>query len=159
MKRYKLDKKVELSAWILASLLLIIFVPRNKIREANVAFLFKQIITWVFGLIVVEKNLIKYPYRLFFKKSNKTSFTFEYFVYPSICALFNVNYPEKGNSFVKVIYYTFYSSIITLFEILTLKYTKLIKYKNWHWYYTFSTLWTTFYLSRIYHRWFFRIKS
>ena len=158
MKRNKLEKNIELSAWIITSLLLIKFVPRHKIREATVAFLFKQLITWLFGLIVVEKNLIKYPFRLFFKKSNKASFTFEYYVYPAICALFNLHYPENRSYFIKSFYHLFYTSIITIFEVFSVKYTKLIKYKNWTWYYTYITLWLTFYLSRIFHRWFFKLK-
>ncbi|MEH7272491.1 CBO0543 family protein [Neobacillus vireti] len=60
------------------------FVPKNKIRHAPVIFLFKQVITWLFGLLVVEKNLIEYPFRLYFKKAYKGSFCFEYFFLPCI---------------------------------------------------------------------------
>jgi hypothetical protein len=43
------------------TLLLYIFVPRNKIRDACTIFFSKQLVTWFFGLLVVEKNLISYP--------------------------------------------------------------------------------------------------
>ena len=158
MKRNKTEKTIEVSACIISVLLLIKFVPKPRIREASVAFLFKQLITWLFGLIVVEKNLIKYPFHIFFKKTSRSSFTFEYFVYPSICVLFNLYYPEKKSYFVKIIYHFSYTSIITMFEMFAVKYTKLIKYTNWTWYYTSITLWLTFYLSRIYQKWFFKIK-
>ncbi|MBE4909189.1 hypothetical protein IMZ08_14070 [Bacillus luteolus] len=151
----KLDKTIELSAWIITSLLLIKYVPKNRIREAHISFLFKQVITWLFGLLVVEKALISYPNRLFFRKAIKSSFTFEYFVYPSLCALFNLYYPEKSNNVVKLIYYFIHTAIIAGFEIFAVKYTNLIKYNNWTWYWSFITMWLSYYISRIYHRWFF----
>nr|WP_282434416.1 CBO0543 family protein [Desulfosporosinus orientis] len=42
--------------------------------------------TWAVGLGVVELRLIEYPVRLF-PYANRTSFSFEYFIYPSICAI------------------------------------------------------------------------
>lgn len=150
---HKVEKNIIISSWIITSLLLILFVPRDKIREAQIPFLFKQVITWLFGLVVVEKGFIEYPYRLFFKKANKSSFTFEYFVYRT---LFNLYYPEKRNALIKVLYYFFHTSIITFLEIIAVKYTKLIRYKKWTWYWSFITLWMTYYISRVYYRWFFR---
>src|SRR4051812_5188334 len=94
--KYKAEKTIEISSWIIVSLLLIKFTPKNKIRESLVVFLFKQALTWIFGLLVVEKNLISYPYRLFFKKANKATFSFEYFIYPD-CALYLVCTIQKIN--------------------------------------------------------------
>ncbi|MBP2239905.1 hypothetical protein J2Z40_000458 [Cytobacillus eiseniae] len=157
--KQKFEKKIELSAWVVTTLLLFIFVPKNRIREASVSFLVKHIITWLFGLLVVERGLISYPSRLFFKKASKTSFTFEYFVYPALCSLFNLHYPEKRNYYIKTLYYAIHTSIIIVFEIYAVKYTKLIKYKKWSWYWSFSTIWLTYFVSRIFHRWFFKINS
>lgn len=154
---YKAEKTIEISSWIVTVLLLIRFVPKDKMREAQVAFLFKQIMTWVFGLAVVEKGLIKYPVRLFFKHANKSSFTFEYFVYPALCALFNLYYPEKRNGYVKSLYYIFHAGSITLFELFAVTYTNLIRYPKWSWYWSFITLGITNYFSRLYFRWFFKI--
>jgi hypothetical protein len=155
----KAGKIIETSSWVIMSILLIKFVPKNKIREAWVIFSFKQFMTWLFGLMVVEKNLISYPSRLFFKKATRSSFTFEYFVYPALCILFNLYYPQKKSKKVKFLYHFAYTSSITVLEIIALKYTKLIKYKNWKWYWTFFTLWITYYLSHIHHQWFFKDRS
>lgn len=159
MSQKKLEKRIELSSWVVTALLLVIFVRKNKLREAQVAFLFKQVITWVFGLLVVEKNLISYPSRFFFKKTIKSSFTFEYFVYPALCALFNLYYPKNKNIFIKIGYYFFHAGIITAFEVYAVKYTNLIKYKNWTWYWSFITIALTNFLSHVYHRWFFKEKQ
>ncbi|MFB6467420.1 CBO0543 family protein [Cytobacillus sp. Hz8] len=156
--RKRRDKVILILCLILTTLSLIAFIPKHKIREAQVAFLFKQVVTWLFGLFVVEKNLISYPTRLFFKKANKSSFSFEYYIYPALCALFNVYYPEKSNKTIKFLYNLLYPSFITIFEILAVKYTSLIRYNKWKWYWSFITLWITNYISRIYHRWFFKVE-
>ena len=152
------ERTIEISTWIITILLLIRFVPKNKIREAHVIFMFKQGMTWLLGLLAVENHNIKYPYRTFFQKATKSSFTFEYFVYPALCTLFNIHYPEKKSIFSKALYYLGHTSFVTLFEVLLLKYTKLIRYKKWTWYWTFITIWVTYYISRIYHKWFFKNK-
>lgn len=153
---HKKEKSILISTWIISIILLLLFVPKDKIRHAQVSFLFKQTVTWIFGLLVVKYDLIEYPVR-FFKKVNKTSFTFEYMVYPALCALFNLYYPEKRNNYIKGLYYIFHSSLITGFEVYAQKFTKLIKYKNgWKWYWSYSTIMFTYFLSRLYYKWFFK---
>jgi hypothetical protein len=60
------EKTIIVSPYIISVFLLLKFVPKDKIRRATIPFLFKQAITFLFGLPVVEKNLIEYPYRPFF---------------------------------------------------------------------------------------------
>ncbi|MCL7749484.1 CBO0543 family protein [Halalkalibacter alkaliphilus] len=151
----KREDSIVAASCIIIMLLIFRYVPRHKMREAHVSFLFQQIMTWFFGLLVVEKGLIKYPYRTFFKKSNKTSFAFEFFIYPAITILFNLYYPEKRSYISKTIYVFSYSGVITLIETFTEKYTDLIEYKNWNRYWSFISLSCTYYVSRLYYRWFF----
>ncbi|MBB5171954.1 CBO0543 family protein [Texcoconibacillus texcoconensis] len=150
------DRKIEASIIGGMVLILMLFIPKRKIREAQVAFLFKQVITWLWGLIVVEKGLIEYPNRLFFQKANKASFTFEYFIYPGFCVLFNIYYPEKRSQIIKSLYNLFWTSLITLPEVYAVKYTNLIKYKKWTWYWSFITIFITNAISRWYYKWFFQ---
>ncbi|MFA9559747.1 CBO0543 family protein [Evansella sp. AB-rgal1] len=152
---YKKERMILTMSWLVTAVLLLLFIPKNKIREAHVSFLFKQVITWLFGLVVVEKGLIKYPVRIF-KKANKASFTFEYFVYPALCSIFNIYFPERKGLFHRGLYYTFHTSIIILFEIYAVKYTKLIKYPKWRWYWSFISIWMTYYFARVYYCWFFQ---
>jgi hypothetical protein len=159
MKKNGLDKGIELLAWLVTGFLLIRFVPKNRMREAHLSFFFKQVVTWLFGLLVVEKGLISYPYRTFFKKAHKASFTFEYFVYPALCSLFNLYYPENKHPLKKLMYYFAHSGIITVFEVFAVKYTNLIRYNKWTWYWSFITIWITYYISRLYFRWFYKDRS
>jgi len=145
-------------SYIVLIFLLIKYVSKDKIREAQVIFLFKQVMTWLLGFIVVEHKLISYPQRLF-AYAARTSFTFEYFIFPAISILFNLYYPFEKGLFRKLCYYFSYVSTITLIEVVLERYTELIEYHNWHWYWTWLSLCTTFYLSNKYYRWFFKIKK
>ena len=72
------------SIWILITLMLLIFVPKNKLREAIVIFFFKQFLTWIVGLLVVQFGLIEYPVRMF-ANATKSSFVFGTFLSCNLC--------------------------------------------------------------------------
>ncbi|WP_042461980.1 CBO0543 family protein [Neobacillus dielmonensis] len=145
--------------WILAGVYvvstgLLFFIPKNKVRLAIVAFLFKQIITFLIGLVVVELGMITYPVRLF-ASINRTSFTYEHYAFPVACAIFNVWYPYKRGTFVQLGYYIGFSSVLTIAEVIIEKYTDLIKYIHWEWYLSWITICLSFFLSRLFCVWFF----
>ncbi|QAA32572.1 CBO0543 family protein [Clostridium manihotivorum] len=131
------------------------FIPKEQRREAIAIYTYTLTITWFFGLMVAEFNLIEYPIRQF-PRAIKTSFLFEYFLYPSICALFVVNYPEMKSNTRKFLYYFAFCSILTFIEILEEKYTLVLKYIFWDWYVTWITFYITFYSCYKYKKWFFK---
>ncbi|KUG05400.1 hypothetical protein ASZ90_017172 [hydrocarbon metagenome] len=153
-----IEKIILITAWIITIIMLLLLVPKDRIREAQVIFFFKQIITWIFGLAVVELRLIEYPVR-FFSYAARTSFTFEYFVYPAICIFFVLRYPQEKSCLRQFMYYFYFCTGITALELLLEIYTDTIKYVNWTWYLTWITLFITFYISRKYYVWFFRIEG
>lgn len=147
-----------IAAWLITLLLLIWFVPKAKFREAIVIFFFKHIITCIFGLLVVEFRLIEYPVRLF-SYANKSSFSFEFFIYPGLCILFNLYYPALKSRLIQFLHYAGYCTAMTIIEVLVVKYTNIAIYLNWHWFYTWITLFLSFYLSRQFYVWFFKLKA
>jgi hypothetical protein len=152
----KKEYLLEVIGWAITIGLLIKFIPKNKIRHAQVAYGFKLFITWLVGLSVVELGLIEYPIRLF-PNATKTSFSFEYFIYPSFCAVFNVNYPEKKGVFGQFMYFFYYCNSLTIIEVIVERYTNILNYIHWAWYTTWITLFITFYMSRKFYLWFFKI--
>lgn len=134
------------------------FIPKRKFRLAVVAYLFKQAITFLVGLVVVEFGLIEYPIR-FFASISRTSFTFEYYVFPIICAAFNVWYPKGRSLLIQFRYYASYCTVMTLIEVILERHTNLIKYIHWEWYLTWITLFLTFYIVRLLCVWFFKGKQ
>jgi hypothetical protein len=155
----KIEGIIELSVWIIMIIALLLFVPRHKIREAELVFLFKLLLTGFLGLLVVQMKWIEYPVRSIFPLAHKTSFTFEFFVYPAICVIFILHYPEKKNYLIKFGYFAAYCSVMTLLEVLIEHYTQLITYIKWTWYWTWISLFLTFFLSRLNYIWFYRIKT
>ncbi|MZP30591.1 hypothetical protein GTO91_12790 [Heliobacterium undosum] len=148
-----IEKIIEAAAWLVMTVALIMFVSKEKLRDSIVIFFFKQFITWLFGILVVQWNMIVYPVRLF-ANAIQTSFTFEFYIYPGLCVLFNLYYPEHGSLIRKAIHYFVYTTGITIFEAFLQKYTNLIKYIHWGWHWSWITLFLTFLASRYFYRWF-----
>lgn len=153
-----MDAVILITAWLLTILSLLLLVPKNKIRQANVIFFFKQFMTWFFGLAVVELRFIEYPFRSF-PYATRSSFDFEYFIYPALCVHFNLYYPGDKSPFRQFMHYVYFCTGITIIEVLCERYTNLIKYTNWTWYLSWITLFITFYASRKYYLWFFKEKG
>lgn len=149
----KMEWIILVAVWI-ATLGLFFFIPRRTFRLAQAAILFKQLITWLIGLVVVQLGWIEYPVREF-ASVNRSSFTFEFSAYPVICGLFNARYPENRNLWIKLFYYCSFCTVITVVEVLIEENTKLIKYVHWAWYWTWITLLITFFMSRNFCKWFF----
>lgn len=87
---------IEITSLLVAILLFYFLGLRFKYREAILAFLFMQVFTWPFGYIVAELELISYPSR-FFKDVSKSSFTFEYLVFPVVAGLYAAHYPKNSS--------------------------------------------------------------
>ncbi|MGO4276587.1 CBO0543 family protein, partial [Paenibacillus sp. TAF58] len=134
-----MDMVILYSAWIVTAVLLLIFIKRNDLIKAQVSFLFMQIPDWLFGAWVVKKGFIEYPVGLL-KMVYKSSFTFEFFVFPAVSAIFNVHFPKDKSWFVKTIYTLSFPTVITIIEVNLVKYTQLINYLNWTWYWSFITI-------------------
>lgn len=147
-----------ISAWIIMTIILLLFVPKNKLREAITIFFFKQTLTWILGLTVAHFKFIEYPVRSF-SNATSASFDFEYYFYPVICIIFNLYYPMSGSRFQQFMHYFYYCSAITSIEAILENYTNLIKYINWTWYITWISFFITFYLSHRFYVWFFRLKD
>ena len=144
--------------WLVTIVLLILFIPKHRIREAFVAFSFKQLLTWLLGLIVAEFRWIEYPVRIF-SYACKSSFSFEYFIYPSFCAIFNLHFPKNASRRWKIMYILCFSTSLTVIEVVVERYTQIITYVHWSWQVTWISLTITFSLSRLFFKWFYKGKG
>lgn len=132
---------------------LIFIIPKNKRRLALIAFLFMQVMTLLFGSVVVQFDLIAYPVRLF-ADVNRASFSYEFFLYPVVCAVFITFFPSSKGLLGKFYYYTAVTTVLTIPEFFLEKYTHLIEYLQWSWYWTWVTLFLTLLISRKFSIWF-----
>lgn len=153
-----MDVFIIILGWLITIILLALFVPINKIRHAIVIFFFKQFITWILGLLVAEFKLIEYPVRSF-SYAIKSSFDFEYFIYPAFCVIFNLHYPKTKEFFHQFMYYFMYCTVLTVIEVIIEKNTNVIKYINWTWYISWISFYITFYISRKFYLWFYKFEE
>jgi len=144
---------IETLIWIISFLLLILFVPKHKIRDALVSFLFMQLPAWILGLVVVQYGLIEYPSR-FFAHAVRTSFTFEFVALPVISVLFNIHYPTQKSFWWRILYAIAFPTILVPIEVLILRYTNLVKYIHWTWYLSWFSILFTLLLSYGFYKWF-----
>ena len=135
-----LEAWIEAGAWMGAAILFFIFVPMRKLRLALLGFFIMQTFTWPFGYMVIEFDLISYP-KHFFADVSKTSFTFEYFVFPVTAAIFNLYYPKKR--LIGLLYTSVVVSILTGGEVILEKFTDNIEYHGWKWYWSWITMFLT----------------
>lgn len=148
------DRIVLVCVWLAAAVLVACTIPWERKREAMVVFMFKQLITWLLGLLVVQYGLIEYPVREF-AKATATSFAFEYFIYPSVCVVFVLRYPKHKSAIWKWGWYLFFPTWMTALEMVIEKYTDLVHYIHWSGYWTWITLLVTFFMSHTFYRWFY----
>lgn len=134
------------------------FIPKDKRREASIAFSFQQCTTWFLGLIPVQLHLLEYPAREF-PQVNGTSFLFEFLAYPVIGVFFCIHYPLTGNRRKKFIYVSGLCTVITILEVIFEKYTDLITYLHWDWYVSWVTIYGTLSLLWAFYKWYFRLNE
>ncbi|WP_308635881.1 CBO0543 family protein [Paenibacillus silvisoli] len=150
-----LETYVLIAVWAFTALLLVIFINRNNFMRAQVSFMFMQVPCWLLGALVVQGRLINYPVG-FLSVVYKSSFTFEYFVFPAVSAIFNCHFPQSKPKYIQVGYALLLPALITVVEIVLEKHTKLVKYINWSWQMSYISLTLILLLSYMYTQWFFR---
>ncbi|WP_281279833.1 CBO0543 family protein [Cohnella pontilimi] len=120
-----------------------------QIKLALTAFLFKQWITCILGHAAVQFGLLAYPFREL-AESNRTSFTYEYMAHPVACAVFIVYYPSHRSRWIQIGYYVLFCTVLTVVEIVIQRYTDLIRYIRWNWFWSWGSLFLTFMVTRVF---------
>lgn len=141
-------------AALLALAALIILVDWRYFRDWVVVFLYKCLLDSLWGAAVINTGKIEYAFRqlpLYYE----ISLLFDYWVFPTLCILYNQITRERG--IWPILYYAvLFSVVMTAIEYPLELYTNLIKYNNWSWFTTFYTLTITFLSSRAFiafYRW------
>lgn len=137
---------ISVLALIISLLLFIFVVDWRYFRDWVVVFLFKCTSDFIWGSLVVERGLLKYPDR-FFPNYYDTSILFELWVFPVLCVLYNQITMRRGIGPI-IGYAVLFSAGITAIEYLIERYTNLIYYIDWTWFTTFYTLIITFLTAR-----------
>lgn len=120
-----IDQITLLFLWILFPLLLLIFVPKDRIRELIAVFLLFHALTWSFSIVLTHYGLLQAG-TLEFPHATKINFSLEYIVYPSIAVFFQLWFPEHRCRRLKALYYLCFVLLILSIIILVSIFTNLI---------------------------------
>ncbi|GGJ79247.1 hypothetical protein GGR02_002251 [Anoxybacillus voinovskiensis] len=135
-----MDRLLLWALLIIGVVLLIVSFVRKRalIKDSLLVFLLKSYFSTFFGVVVVEKHMLDYPVR-FFPNYFDTSILFEYLLFPVVCVYFyQTTYHSR---FWGIVWQCFlYAGAITIPEIFLEKYTDLIEYRTWTWWYSFFTI-------------------
>ena len=139
--------------WIAGGVALWFGVPRARMREAQISFLFFQMLTWLIDIFYVQVRWTEFPVREF-RYATKCSFSLHFFVYPTIGALFIVRFPEQKSWPWKAGWYLLVAGLIAGMNGLLDRYTGLIDYIKWNPVWSFVTALFFQFLLRLFYRWF-----
>jgi hypothetical protein len=152
-----IERTIIISIWVLGALLLVLFIPRKKIREAIVAFLFCQAVMWLIVLINVRLGQLRFPVREF-PVATDLSFTLNYFLWPAISVFYYIHEPKSGFA-LRTVYLLVYVVGTSSLHLAIAHYTQLIDYVKLKWYLGFLFPLFFFLATRFYCNWFFKDSS
>lgn len=122
------DYFIILLIWIVSVAALIAVVPRSKIREYLAVFLFFQALTWVFGIIFTEFDLMSAKIRLF-NKATKISFTSEFIFYPTMAVVFYRWFPTNAGKLRVALHYVLCVGVLLAYLYFLGNFTNIMRIK------------------------------
>ncbi|MFB5193661.1 CBO0543 family protein [Neobacillus sp. KR4-4] len=151
------DYAVIILMWVIGIFTYIFFTPKKRYRKVAVTALICQSLLWLNSLVHVEFDLIAFPVREF-PKATDLLITTEYFFYPLLCG-FYLAYEPKHSLRIRLIYLCSWISIITLYDFILVKFTNLIEYVHYAWYFTWIDFFCIFAVTNFVYQWFFKNKK
>ncbi|MFZ3589623.1 CBO0543 family protein [Bacillus sp. DJP31] len=144
---HKFEKKLLRFLLVFGILSFINLMRKPPVKDWVIIFFLKGYIASILDKLVVRKNYITYPVKVF--KSFDISFMFDYILFPIFCVYFN-QVTEKSKITGIIAKLLLFSGSITVVESWLEKNTDVVKYKkNWNWVKTFSSLSITFLIVRM----------
>jgi hypothetical protein len=128
------DILILILSWGIAIVLLIWKVPRNKIKDAQIVFLFAQSLGWLYVFIQIYFKHIIFPIREF-PEATDMLVSLHFIVYPTFCVFFVLFYPNAIERWRIVAHYIVFVLLHQSYETFIENYTHLIAFINWktHW--------------------------
>jgi len=115
---------------IIVVILLILIVPKNRIREAWINFLFFQTLTWGTGVILAQYHLLKSPFRIFPKATTQDFFN-DFTIFPAVSVIYYFLYPFQQKWYIQLFFILGSSVIIGIYDFSVEKFTDLKRYIHW----------------------------
>lgn len=111
----------------LMSISSLLYIPKEKFREALVSFLVFQASTWLVSIFLVETGKTIYPVREFVKATS-INFVPQFLFYPTIYIWFILLFPQGRSILFKILHYLLFVSIMLWFYYFAYKYTDMYRF-------------------------------
>lgn len=141
--------------FVVLSYLLIRIVPRNRLREAFIAFLFNQMITWSIGTLLFQSGRVVSPVRPF-PNATHAYFWDGFVFYPAIAVLYYFSTTSTSRHRSVLITTAMFSLVLILWEFVEINWTDARRYVDWNYAYMFFLAAAAFFLTRWFTLFFFR---
>ncbi|MDD9270981.1 CBO0543 family protein [Paenibacillus sp. GCM10023248] len=149
------ERVVLIAVWAVCLLLIPLMIPRHRIREAVLLFLFTQMITWVMSLLFVEWRFIENPIREF-PAATQSNFTNNYLLLPLLSTLFSIYYPAQKPASVRFLYHLRIVLAIGVYLAFVSSYTEILNYVHFNIYAHILVVWLVINAVRSYASYFFK---
>ncbi len=123
--------------YILGTILFLVSLKKAPRKDWLLIYFITAYFAVFLGNLLVDYHLLKYPVTIF--KHLKGSVLFEFLLFPVICVYY---YQTTYHSHISgvILQAVVYSGGLTLVEFFLEKYTNLIKYLQWEWYFTWISV-------------------
>ncbi|MGG1678273.1 CBO0543 family protein [Neobacillus sp. NRS-1170] len=151
------DVLVLILIWVIGFIAFMLFIPKNRRRRFLIAFMICQSFTWLIAVLLVYFDRISYPIREF-PKATHLLLALNYFFFPLLCG-FYIIYEPKRNYTVRLLYLSGWVTGVVVIINLLEKYTNLLKFQHYAWYWSWLNFFWMYGLSNILYRRFFKDKA
>lgn len=135
---YILEWTIQWFVTALSVLLLVVLLRKPGTKDWLLVYMGKAFVSSFVGFLIVERGLLEFPVR-FLPQYFESSILFDYLAFPVLCVAYNQTSRRlKLNGII--LQAVLYSGGITVVEFGLERYTAVIEYHGWTWYYTFATL-------------------
>lgn len=110
---------------VISILLIFIFVKRDQVRKAFLAFMIAQLFSWPITLLYAQFGLQESPVRLF-PHATESNFLFAFIFHPSVFTAYYLHYPKNARKRRKLLYLAAICAFAILFQYLTSLVTNLV---------------------------------
>ncbi|WP_010096259.1 CBO0543 family protein [Ornithinibacillus scapharcae] len=149
------DYVILAAMWLFGIAGFFLLIPRNNRRKGILSFMVFQGIIWLCDMPSFKYDLLSAPVRVLPKATDLT-ITINYLFYPVLFSIYYVNRRVNSSIPYRIIYYLFWVSSITLFDVILERYTNLLEYGRITW----SGMWIyigfIFFVSVLICNWFYK---
>lgn len=155
VKGMTLEQNLLLLFWTAGIAAAVFLVPKRKRHAFFLAFLISQGLGWIVQIFLVQWGLIAYPVREFPHASN-LGLTKQLITFPVCCGMYVIYEPIGRHWARRIAYSAVWIAALTAFDHMLERYTDILSYTGFHWYYASLYFLVMLRSGRAVVRWFFR---